>query len=62
MSPSDERTRADYVSRKQLRTVYLQGFVALIDGRRVGSEHGEDCEALLDPRVMVAQHLNQAGL
>ena len=25
MSPSDERTRADYVSRKQLRTVYLQG-------------------------------------
>ena len=32
MSPSDERTRADYVSRKQLRTVYLQGFVALIDG------------------------------
>ena len=32
MSPSDERTQADYVSRKQLRTVYLQGFVALIDG------------------------------
>ena len=32
MSPSAERTQADYVSRKQLRTVYLQGFVALIDG------------------------------
>ena len=32
MSPADERTSADYVSRKQLRTVYLQGFVALIDG------------------------------
>lgn len=32
MSPTDERTSGDYVSRKQLRTVYLQGFVALIDG------------------------------
>lgn len=32
MSPTDERTSGDYVSRKLLRTAYLQGFVALIDG------------------------------
>ena len=29
--PSDPRLDADYVSRKQTRTIYLQGFVALID-------------------------------
>ncbi len=29
--PSDPRLDADFVSRKQTRTIYLQGFVALID-------------------------------
>ena len=31
MTPSDERLVAEYISRTQMRAIYLQGFVALID-------------------------------
>ena len=33
MTPSDERLVAEYISRTQMRAIYLQGFVALIDAR-----------------------------